>query len=73
MTFHADIASIQQGVSDRASAGGARPDGGQTTPVREGRRMFDTLAAQFEAQIGPSVICLPMSGSALDTAQEPPP
>jgi len=73
MTFHEDIASIKQGIAERASAGFAGPDGAQTSRVREGRRMFDTLAAQFDAQIGPSVICLPMSGAALETAQEPPP
>jgi len=60
MKFREEIAAIQAGM--------ARCDANETgtafapsaTSLREGRRMFNTLAAQFHTHIGSSVICLPM-------------
>jgi len=67
MTFHDDIAAIQAGMAepgavDGAGSAAAPPPGG----LREGRRMFATLGAQFATHIGSSVICLPMADGARD-------
>lgn len=71
MTFHEDIAAIQAGMAGRGSTGDAGGTRAQpTASVREGRRVLDALATQFNTYIGPSVICLPMGDAARDAAQE---
>ena len=59
MTFHQDIDTIRAGMAGHGTTEGA----GDT---REGRRVVDALATQFNTHIGPSVICLPMADSARD-------
>jgi len=65
MPFRDDIAAIRAAMAEREASsvsGGTlcRP----TTGVREGRLIFDTLAAQFETHVGQPVICLPMGAVA---------
>lgn len=57
MTFHQDIDAIRAGMTGHGSTEGAGD-------AREGWRVVDALAKQFNTHIGPSVICLPMGDSA---------
>ncbi len=64
MTFHQDIAAIQAAMTGCSATGGADKTLAPAAPgLREGRRMFDSLYAQFDAHSGPSVACLSMGDS----------
>lgn len=61
MTFHQEIAAIQAAMTGRGATGEAGNACAQpVSGLREGRQIFDNLAAQFDTHIGSSVICLPM-------------
>lgn len=71
MTFHQDIAAIQATMAGSGTTGEAvKPFAQPVSGLGEGHKMFDTLAAQFEIHIGPSVICLPMGDTDRDAARE---
>ena len=59
MTFHEEIANINDGFARSGASDNTSPAAGQPTLTREARRMFDALNNQFDAQIGRSVICPP--------------
>ena len=61
MTFHEEIANIKAGITHSGTGDTTSPAAGPLTRTREARRMFDALNDQFDAQIGQSVICLPVA------------
>ena len=61
MTFQENIARIKSGIVEDDGADTTGASAGQLVHRREAVRMFDVLGRQFNEQLGPSVICLPMS------------